>query len=115
MSCDACCTSFSNTKYTVRLAKPSCAVPCMRSTPLMPLTASSILSSTSRSTTSGDAPGYGTATLTIGCTTSGNSSVWSFVSENVPNTTSATIDTTVTMGRLMAKSEMNTGVLLTSS
>ena len=57
MSCDACCRSFSKTNITVMLAKPSCAVPLILSTPLMPLTASSTRSSTSRSTTSGDAPG----------------------------------------------------------
>src|SRR5512140_2694554 len=48
------------------------------------------------------------ATLMIGCAMSGNSSVCSCHSEKSPNTTSATIETTVTMGRLMAKSEMNT-------
>ena len=108
MSCDACWMSFWKTKNTVMFAKPSCAVPCMRSTPLMPEIASSTRSSTSRSTTSGEAPGYGIDTLTIGCVTSGNSSVCSCASENRPNTTSATIETMVTIGRLMAKSEMNT-------
>ena len=88
-------------------AKPSCALPLIRSTPLMPLIASSTRSSTSRSTTSGAAPGYGMATLMMGSATSGNSSVCNCAMENTPNTTSATIETTVTMGRLMAKSEMN--------
>ena len=107
MSCDACCRSFSKRKKTVTLAKPSCAAPEMRSTPEMPLTASSTRSSTSRSTTSGEAPGYGIATLMIGCCTSGNSSVSSCQSEKRPKTTSATIETMVISGRLMAKSEMN--------
>ena len=88
MSCEACWISFSNTKNTVMFAKPSCAVPCMRSTPLMPEIDSSIRSS--------------------GCVMSGNSSVCSCASENKPNTTSATIETMVTIGRLMAKSDMNT-------
>ena len=57
MSCDASCRSFSKTKKTVTFAKPSCAAPEMRSTPEIPATASSTRSSTSRSTTSGDAPG----------------------------------------------------------
>src|SRR6478672_9002873 len=42
-----------------------------------------------------------------GGTTSGNSSVFSLKSATRPKTTSATIATTVTSGRLMAKSEMN--------
>ena len=48
------------------------------------------------------------ATLMIGWAMSGNSSVSICQSENNPNTTSATIETMVTMGRLIAKSEMNT-------
>src|SRR5690242_370342 len=44
-----------------------------------------------------------------GGTTSGNSSVFSLRSATRPKTTSATIATTVTSGRLMAKSEMNIG------
>jgi hypothetical protein len=62
---------------------------------------------TSRSTLSGDAPGYGTDTTTTGFCTSGNSSVLSSVSAKMPNTASASMTTVVTMGRLMAKSEMN--------
>jgi hypothetical protein len=38
---------------------------------------------------------------------SGNSSVWRRQSANSPNTTSATIVTTVIIGRLIAKSDMN--------
>ena len=48
------------------LAKLSSELERMRSTPLMPEMASSIGSTTSRSTTSGDAPGYGIATTTTG-------------------------------------------------
>jgi hypothetical protein len=47
----------------------------MRSTPLMPEITSSIGSMTSRSTTSGEAPGYGIAMTTIGASISGYSSV----------------------------------------
>src|SRR5260221_425901 len=50
---------------------------------------------TSRSTTSGAAPGYATPTNTIGCSMSGNSSVSSRASEARPNTTSAIIVTTL--------------------
>src|SRR5690348_10233422 len=46
-------------------------------------------------------------TVTKGGATSGNSSVWSLPNEMSPKTTSASIDTTVTIGRLIAKSEMN--------
>src|SRR4051812_36719288 len=46
-------------------------------------------------------------TVTIGGATSGNSSVWSLPNAISPKTTSASIDTTVTMGRLIAKSDMN--------
>jgi len=38
---------------------------------------------------------------------SGNSSVWRLSKAKIPNTTSATMAVTVTMGRWMAKSEMN--------
>ena len=62
----------------------------------------------SRSTVSGDAPGIGITTPMIGCWMSGNSSVWRLISAAMPNATSASIAVTVTIGRLMAKSEMNT-------
>src|SRR5438067_10726957 len=45
-------------------------------------------------------------TVTTGGAMSGNSSVCSLSSAKIPNTTSASIDTTVMIGRLMAKSEM---------
>src|SRR4051794_30437927 len=45
----------------------------------------------------------------IGCCTSGNSSTFSDQSAKMPKTTSATIVTTVTVGRLMARSERNIG------
>ncbi len=44
-------------KKTRTEAKPSIALDCIRSTPLTPPIASSMGSSTSRSTTSGEAPG----------------------------------------------------------
>jgi hypothetical protein len=107
MSCVACCRSFSKLNSTRMVPKPSSDCEVTRSTPLIPAIASSIGSTTSRSTMSGEAPGYGTATLTMGGLTSGNSSVSRFHSANRPNTTSASIVTTVTTGFLMAKSEMN--------
>ena len=69
---------------------------------------SSIGSMTSRSTVSGDAPGYGIDTDTTGGATSGNSSVLRLKSAKMPNTTSASMVTMVMMGRRMEKSEMNT-------
>src|SRR3954452_10441738 len=47
-------------------------------------------------------------TATTGGCTSGNSSVFRFSSAKMTNTTSASTVTTVTTGRLIAKSEMNT-------
>src|SRR5207249_1708113 len=79
----------------------------MRLMPLIDCTASSIGSATSRSTTAGDAPGYGIATETTGGVTSGNSSVLSCHSAATPNTTSAIITTVVTTGLLIAKSEIS--------
>src|SRR5437868_13846448 len=76
-------------------------------TPLIDAISSSIGSRISFSTPSGDAPGYGMPTMTTGGATSGNSSVLSLSSANKPNTTSATIETTVISGRLIAKSDMN--------
>src|SRR5262245_28735272 len=74
--------------------------------PLMPERASSIGSTTSRSTMSGDAPGYGTATTTTGASISGYSSVSSCVSATMPNTTNISIATTVRTGLVMAVSEI---------
>src|SRR3954451_16732195 len=91
-------------------ANPSVLVELSFSTPLIAESLSSIRVTTSRSTTSGDAPGYATPTNTIGCSKSGNSSVSSWSSETRPNTTSASIVTMVMIGRLIAKSEMNMSV-----
>src|SRR5688572_23098375 len=89
------------------LPKPSSELERMRSTPLMPEMTSSIGSITSRSTLWGEAPGYGIAITTIGASISGNSSVSSWVSASMPNTTMMTIDTTVRTGCLIEVSEMN--------
>src|SRR4029079_10588804 len=107
ISCVACSTAFENTNCTMICAKPSVDVELILSTPLMPEILSSTLLTTSRSTTSGAAPGYAIATNTIGASMSGNSSVSSRASDARPNTTSAIIVTTVTIGRRMAKSETN--------
>ena len=77
------------------------------STPLMPAIASSIGSITSRSTLSGDAPGYGTETPTTGVLHVRELVGLEQRSAKMPNTTSASIATMVTIGRLIAKSEMN--------
>src|SRR5688572_10957512 len=84
----------------------------MRSTPLIPEIASSIGSMTSRSTVSGEAPGYGIASATTGGFTSGNSSVSRMKSAAIPNTTRVSIATIVTTGFLIAKSEIHIGSAL---
>jgi hypothetical protein len=48
----------------------------------------------------------------MGCWMSGNSSVWRFASAAMPNATNASMEVTVTIGRLMAKSEINTVLFL---
>jgi hypothetical protein len=59
MSCEASWTSFSKSKKTTNWARPSVALACVRdqSTPLIVEKASSIGSTISRSTVSGEAPG----------------------------------------------------------
>src|SRR4030095_15090025 len=79
----------------------------MQRMPLIPEISSSIGSMTSRSTTSGDAPGYGTATTTTGASISGYSSVSSCSSATSPNTTRIIMATTVSVGFLIALSEIN--------
>ena len=109
ISCVASCSPLENTNFVMTVAKPSRASPLIDSTPEIDWIASSIGSRTSRSTCSGDAPGYTIVVTTTGGDTSGNSSVCSFSSETRPNPTSVSMDTTVISGRLMAKSEMNIG------
>ena len=106
-SCVASARSLENSNSTMIWPKPSYALPFTCFTPLIDAICSSIGSRISFSTPSGDAPGYGIATTTTGGETSGNSSVFNFNSANKPNTTSATIETTVMSGFLIAKSEMN--------
>src|SRR6478609_5011782 len=88
-------------------AKLSSEFDVIRSTPLIPPITSSIGSITSRSTVSGEAPGYGIETTTTGALISGNSSVSSCISAATPKTTIPSIATTVRIGRLIAVSEMN--------
>ena len=71
ISCVATRGSFAKTNSTMMLPKLSSELERIRSMPLMPEIASSIGSMTSRSTTSGDAPGYGIATTTTGASISG--------------------------------------------
>ena len=56
-SCVAWSTGFENTNWTMICAKPSVDVELILSTPLMPEILSSMRVTTSRSTTSGAAPG----------------------------------------------------------
>src|SRR5687768_9870118 len=76
---------------------------------------SSSRSTTSRSTWSGDAPGYTMPMKTTGASMSGNSSVWSRASAAMPNTASAIVTTTVMIGRRIAKSEMNIPIVRLAS
>src|SRR5438046_566003 len=59
----------------------------------------------SRSTVSGDAPGYGIVTTTTGCSTSGIWFTRSLFRASSPRHMSAMMMTTVETGRLMLKSE----------
>src|SRR5258706_13721623 len=59
----------------------------------------------SRSTDSGEAPGYGTVTTITGCSTSGIWLTRSLFSASRPRHISAMMMTTVEIGRLMLKSE----------
>ena len=77
------------------------------STPLMPESLSSSRVTTSRSTTSGDAPGIRDADEHDRLVEIGELVGVEPGSAASPNTTSAIIVTTVMIGRLMAKSEMN--------
>ena len=63
----------------------------------------------SRSTVSGEAPGYGIVTTITGCSTSGIWFTRSFFSASSPRHISAMMMTTVETGRLMLKSERNIG------
>src|SRR5690349_14133566 len=60
---------------------------------------------TSRSTVSGEAPGYGTVTTITGCSTSGIWFTRSLFNASKPRHISAMMMTTVETGRLMLKSE----------
>ena len=91
MSCVASCRSLAKMNSTVMTPKLSSALLWIFLTPLIAEICSSIGSMTSRSTVSGEAPGYGTATDTMGGETSGNSSVFSWTSAKMPNTTSASM------------------------
>ena len=69
------------------------------SIPLIVLTASSILSVTSVSTSSGAAPGSLVTTTTVGKSTFGNRSSPSFVKANAPTTVSERVMTVAKTGR----------------
>src|SRR4030095_16139079 len=65
----------------------------------------------SRSTVSGEAPGYGTTTTITGCSTSGIWFTRSFFSASSPRHISVMMMTTVLTGRLMLKSERSIALL----
>ena len=82
-------------------AIPSDEVELISSRPLMLLTASSILLVISVSTSSGDAPGLMTVTVTIGASILGIRSTPSEKYVNIPETTSARINIVAKTGRLI--------------
>src|SRR3990170_1043482 len=89
------------------LDEPSCDVDEISYSPSTVFSAVSIGRAISRSTTSGEAPGYDTDTLITGEVTSWYSSTARRVRETMPSTTSATIIMVAKTGRLMEMSERN--------
>ena len=72
---------------------PSAAVESTRSTPTMPETLSSMRRLMSSSTSSGDAPGYGTVTVMVRGSYSGKRSIATFVMANTPPPSSSSMST----------------------
>src|SRR6185295_16522292 len=99
-SCAAMSPSFSSRKAMMTVETPSDEVERSSSMPLMVLTASSILSEISVSTSSGAAPGRRVVTTTVGKSTLGKRSSPSRVNENAPMTVSARMRTLAKTGRL---------------
>ncbi len=98
-SCAATSPSFSSRNATMTCETPSDEFDRSSSMPLMVLTASSILSVTSVSTSSGAAPGRRVVTTTVGKSTFGNRSSPSCVNAKAPMTVSDRVMTVAKTGR----------------
>src|SRR3954469_19878338 len=99
-SCAATSPSFSSRNAIITVETPSEDVERSSSIPLMVLTASSILSEISVSTSSGAAPGRRVITTTVGKSTLGKRSRPRRENENAPITVSARMRTLAKTGRL---------------
>src|SRR5688572_6090820 len=99
-SCAPMSASFSRRNATITCDTPSDDVERSSSMPLMVLTASSILSVISVSTSSGAAPGRRVVTTTVGKSTLGKRSRPRRPNENAPTTVSERMMTVAKTGRL---------------
>ncbi len=97
-SCAATSTSFSSRNVTATIDTPSADVERSSSMPLTVFTASSILSVTSVSISSGAAPGFRVVTTTVGKSTLGRRSTPSCVKEKAPTTVSIRMRTVANTG-----------------
>src|SRR5439155_10654353 len=103
-SCAATSMSFSRTKETMTCEVPSDEIDCSSSTPLMVLTASSILSLMSVSISSGAAPTRRVVMVIVGMSTFGKRSTPSCWYANQPTTTRERMRTVAKTGRLTQSS-----------
>ena len=106
-SCETSLTFTSRLNSTMTDDSPSREIELTCLTPAIGLTASSIFLVTSRSTVSGDAPGYSVMIDSTGISTSGIMSIGSRRTEKMPSVTSVRIITVATTGRLMDRFERN--------
>ncbi len=106
-SCDTSLTFTSRLNSTMTDDSPSRETETTCLTPAIGFTASSIFRLTSRSTVSGDAPGYSVMIDSTGISTSGIMSIGSCRMEKTPSVTRVSIITVATTGRLMDRFERN--------
>ena len=110
-SCDTSLTLISRLNSTTTDDRPSRDVDWTCLTPEIELTASSILRLTSRSTVSGDAPGYSVRIESTGISTLGIRSTGRRRHEKIPSVTSVSIITVATTGREIDRFERNMATL----
>ena len=110
-SCETSLIFTSRLNSTMTDERPSREIELTCLTPAIGLTASSIFRLTSRSTVSGEAPGYSVMIESTGISTSGIMSIGSRRYENRPSVTSVSIITVATTGRLMERFERNMATL----
>ena len=110
-SCETSLTFTSRLNSTMTDDSPSREIELTCFTPAIGFTASSIFLLTSRSTVSGDAPGYSVMIDSTGISTSGIMSIGRRRAENTPSVTSVSIITVATTGRLMDRLERNMATL----